>query len=1351
MENVANFDYYLGLDIGTDSVGWAVTDPEYHILRRKGKSMWGIRLFDAAKTAEERRTFRTNRRRLQRKKQRIQLLQELFADEMDKVDPMFFQRLRDSAFWADDKEENQIYSLFNDTNLTDKQYYKMYPTIYHLRSELIESKDSHDIRLVYLALHHIVKHRGHFLFNVNIEQATSFQNTFSVFTDCLKDDLNIDFVCGSESEFEQILKNKTSSKTDKCKELQKLCGIEKTDKQLVEIMKLITGCKGTLSVIFQEDSYAEIEHNKISFSDGNYEEVRIALEEEIQERVGIIDVFQSLYNWVILADMLQGGEYQGQSYLSIAKVKRYEKHHEDLIKLKRLIRNFCPDRYQTFFASSEKGNYCSYVGMYKKNGKKISVSKCTQEDFYKNVKKILAAHEEDCEVKAILAEMEHGLFMPLQVSKDNGVIPYQVNEIELKKIIENAKAYLPFLNEIDKKCNKTVAEKIQLLFRFRIPYYVGPLNTSNGENSWMVRKEEGAIRPWNFENLVDEDQSAKNFINRMTNQCTYLPDETVLPKCSLLYSEYMVLNELNNVKIKGEKLSVELKQKIYKDLFQRYKQVTGKRLLEYLNSYGYDLKKEDLSGFDGNFKTSLTSYLDLREKVFRDDIEKASVKRMAENIILWITLYGDEQRMLKRVITTNYGKELTEKQIIMLSRLKYNGWGRLSRRFLTELVGVDKETGECMTIIQGLRNTQNNLMQLLSQKYTFIEEIEASNAGYHIRNEISYDSLVRDVVASPAIKRSVWQTVQIVEEIKKVMGNVPKKIFVEMARGEEEKVRTTSRKDKLLELYKVIDNENKTQWCKELSEKTEGDFKSIKLFLYYTQMGMCMYSGEKIDLSQLNDATIWDRDHIYPQSKTKDDSLDNLVLVKKTINSKKGNGMISPEIQSRMESTWRYLRKRGLISEKKYNRLMRKNPLEAEELAGFINRQLVETRQSSKVIATLLKRVYENTEIVYVKANAVSDYRKDCGFVKVREMNDYHHAKDAYLNIVVGNVYNTKFTNNPLRWLKENPNADYSLNCMFHYDLKDNGGNQVWKQGKEGTQQLINSTMKRNDILFTRYAYCNKGGFFNQTIEAAPKDQEKAKALVPLKQGMETWKYGGYTSITPSHFMLVESKDKKGRLIRTIETVPLYRLKEFEQKPELLIQYCEEFYGLNEPRIIIPCIKKNARLVVNGFPMHLKGSTGIKLILQGSVQLVLANKYVEYLKKIEKYLAANAQRREKKLLEINSFDKISKDENYELYNLFIAKLEDSIYKNRPANLAKKLIEKRDKFEKISIEEQCIVLGEILHLFQCKPVTADLTLIGEAKNAGKVQITKRISGYNSIELINQSPTGLYEQVIDLLNV
>lgn len=233
---------------------------------------------------------------------------------------------------------------------------------------------------------------------------------------------------------------------------------------------------------------------------------------------------------------------------------------------------------------------------------------------------------------------------------------------------------------------------------------------------------------------------------------------------------------------------------------------------------------------------------------------------------------------------------------------------------MNELEGVDCETGECMTIMKGLRNTQNNLMQLLSQQYTFMEVIEEENGAYHI-DEITYDNLVKDMVISPSVKRAVWQTVQIVEEVKDVMGGQPEKIFVEMARNEGEKKRTVSRKDKLMEAYAAIKDESH-QWHEELQKYSDGDFKAIKLFLYYTQMGQCMYTGEKIDLSQLNDATIWDRDHIYPQSKTKDDSLDNLVLVDRRVNARKSDGMLSSKIQQKMGNTWIYLKEKSLSRKK---------------------------------------------------------------------------------------------------------------------------------------------------------------------------------------------------------------------------------------------------------------------------------------------------------------------------------------------------------------------------------------------------------------------------------------------------
>ena len=45
MKNEENI--YLGLDIGTDSVGYAVTDDKYKIMKYHGNAEWGSTIFDA--------------------------------------------------------------------------------------------------------------------------------------------------------------------------------------------------------------------------------------------------------------------------------------------------------------------------------------------------------------------------------------------------------------------------------------------------------------------------------------------------------------------------------------------------------------------------------------------------------------------------------------------------------------------------------------------------------------------------------------------------------------------------------------------------------------------------------------------------------------------------------------------------------------------------------------------------------------------------------------------------------------------------------------------------------------------------------------------------------------------------------------------------------------------------------------------------------------------------------------------------------------------------------------------------------------------------------------------------------
>ena len=130
-------EYYIGLDIGTNSCGYAVTDTNYNIVRVKGKRLWGVRLFDTATTSDERRAFRSSRRRLDRKKLKIQWLNEIFEDEISKIDPTMLSKLKYSSLWEEDKNkmDNRLKSkdsLFFDKGYTDKDYYNEYPTIFHL-------------------------------------------------------------------------------------------------------------------------------------------------------------------------------------------------------------------------------------------------------------------------------------------------------------------------------------------------------------------------------------------------------------------------------------------------------------------------------------------------------------------------------------------------------------------------------------------------------------------------------------------------------------------------------------------------------------------------------------------------------------------------------------------------------------------------------------------------------------------------------------------------------------------------------------------------------------------------------------------------------------------------------------------------------------------------------------------------------------------------------------------------------------------------------------------------------------------------------------------------------------------
>lgn len=443
-----------------------------------------------------------------------------------------------------------------------------------------------------------------------------------------------------------------------------------------------------------------------------------------------------------------------------------------------------------------------------------------------------------------------------------------------------------------------------------------------------------------------------------------------------------------------------------------------------------------------------------------------------------------------------------------------------------------------------------------------------------------------------------------------------------------------------------------------------------------------------------------------------------------------------------MKKYWNTLYKGNFISKKKYDRLTRTEDFTNEELSGFIERQIVETRQSSKAVAELLNRLYEHSEIVYVKAGLVSDFRHDNKLLKSRRINDYHHAKDAFLNIVVGNVYNAKFTSNPRKWIKENRGTNYSIRRVFDYNVK-RGNTVVWQGVKDAGHSIeaIRKTMARNDILYTEYTYCDKGELFNATL--VRKGNDKA---INLKKDLDSVKYGGYNTPKTSAFAFIEFDGKKKERKNHIVEIPVYIVNIASRQPDTIKEYLEQKKGYKNVVVKKYPIKKNALIKVDGYLARLRGATEKDVLLKNAVQLVLRDEYSENIRKVEKYLENNIQYQAD-----SKFEGFTQEDLNDLYDELYIKLKESIYNKRPANQLGTLEKGREKYRAIGdLREKAKIINNILALFQCDATTStNLKEIGGTANAGNMAYNKNTLPTKKLILIHQSVTGLFETEEELV--
>ena len=282
---------------------------------------------------------------------------------------------------------------------------------------------------------------------------------------------------------------------------------------------------------------------------------------------------------------------------------------------------------------------------------------------------------------------------------------------------------------------------------------------------------------------------------------------------------------------------------------------------------------------------------------------------------------------------------------------------------------------------------------------------------------------------NPTVARALNQARRVLNALVEKYGS-PAYINVELARDLSRSKRLRDKVKKEQDSRRE-DNEDADKVLKEIFKDTFGindptGEQLLKYKLYKEQECQCAYTypplPKGLDLKEvIGDKNYAQIDHIWPRSKTFDNSQNNRVLVLAGANQNKGDNIPWDFFGKKDAAHWQYFQAwvnscKGMSKEKQ-DRLLAKE-LDADEFAA---RNLVDTRYVTKLFARILRErllfaggatedfaeigndesgkdkleKFYRSRVRTPQGGAISFLRRCWGLQKVREESDLHHALDA--------------------------------------------------------------------------------------------------------------------------------------------------------------------------------------------------------------------------------------------------------------------------------------------------------------------------------------------------------------------
>ena len=407
------------------------------------------------------------------------------------------------------------------------------------------------------------------------------------------------------------------------------------------------------------------------------------------------------------------------------------------------------------------------------------------------------------------------------------------------------KHYLKEINKIlsNQKLDKSFVEKFIKFFKRQRSFEEGPGNhktyTQYGVGLKNYVLKEGVYRP------------SMSIWEKTIGKGTIYTNEFRAPKASATSQLFNLINDLNNIRVNGNRLPKEIIYEAIEISFQNNKNIT--KIISLITKK-LDVTKNDLRGFRENKNGELE--ITKQETVFAI-AKKLNMTVKVDDIVV-DNIFDDIANVLSKT------KILNERINQLSSALK-------KRR-----IEVDNEIIQYIAKLKGFSGTHSLSYKGMREMVPLLieEGINQSEYIHKYKKEVfereeklalDKNKWLESLIASPTVKRSIRQSLLIFEHIilyAKDNNFEIRDIVIEMAR---ESRNTDARKNEIdrqsyyEEMNKIID-----QYIPLSTTKTGKSRLREKIWLWKQQMGCDAYDGTKIDIDYLiNNVNKFDIESYY--------------------------------------------------------------------------------------------------------------------------------------------------------------------------------------------------------------------------------------------------------------------------------------------------------------------------------------------------------------------------------------------------------------------------------------------------------------------------------------------------------